>query len=288
MPLVLPYVVVDQNTMRDRAALEPVVADAARTGKKLLVIDAAMIEMTKSPSYESTLRASLALLARIADHVSVGRAVPDLLRREHATGMSARGEIVDDVLTGPLREVLRELASGRDGPHVAHLLAAIPQHQAHARGQYLDAARNKTRVQRFHDVLKEQLKAAQITKPQQIAAVRVELLSSEVWASIIEESAIGSALCTPEAAATLARSPSVLAHSIIASAALALRWLERRGIETAGDELFTNELMDLDYAVIASFCDRLVSRDQGMLDVCELLRQVAERRATAPGDPGAP
>lgn len=64
MFLAAPYVVVDQNAFRDPALLGPAIAKAGATGVRLLVIDAAMLEMTKQPDrWESTMRQSLALFA---------------------------------------------------------------------------------------------------------------------------------------------------------------------------------------------------------------------------------
>ena len=83
MFLAAPYIVVDQNAFRDPMLLGPALKHARDTGARLLVIDAAMLEMTKHPDrWESTMRQSLAPFAACPELVALGRGVPDLMKQE--------------------------------------------------------------------------------------------------------------------------------------------------------------------------------------------------------------
>lgn len=81
-----------------------------------------------------------------------------------------------------------------------------------------------------------------------------------------------------EAANALACLPSVSAHNWLRTAANALDWVVRGGIDSLPDEKFNNELCDLDYLVAASFCEELITKEKKMRRFHDHLRHVVNLR----------
>ncbi len=124
---------------------------------RLILPDIAMVEMTKSEEWESTLRASLRLLAEEPELVVPSRGVGELVRLEMETGSSAASQLVAPELVDALRGLLQELASREDGQYVSYLRAATDAAKKTAAIQYLDHNRNKARALRAHRTIKDVL-----------------------------------------------------------------------------------------------------------------------------------
>lgn len=97
----VPFIVLDQNAFRKPGLLTPAIQRARDTGAKVLIIDAAFIEMMKNAQWELTATKSLAGLAGCPELVSLGHGVPHLVRKEFETGAPAYRELEDVARTPP-------------------------------------------------------------------------------------------------------------------------------------------------------------------------------------------
>ena len=159
MPLVAPFIVLDQCSFRQPALLGPAIARARSTKSQLLVLDVALIEMLKHPvHWERTLRESLAVLSTCAELVSVGRGTPALMKEEIEGGNARCYALVDTERVEPFRELLIELQHPAGGDRLAHIRATILDAQTRIiNAQYLAHQENQARLVGFRDMWKEVL-----------------------------------------------------------------------------------------------------------------------------------
>jgi hypothetical protein len=274
---VLPYIVVDQNALRHESLVLPAITRAREIGGAILLPDVALVEMTKGANWEYATRRSLEILSRFPTNVAVAHNVGELLRRERAAGRPLP-DLVDEELLPSFRAMLCELHDGA-GPNLDHFLAAIPMHQSMARAQHLNHTKNKASVEKFvvlwSDVLgPDGVRAATQADIDGIRAV----LSGEPFARLMTLW-LKQADYPAEDAALLANGRSVTAHLLLLQAALAFRWLVQRGLPNMAPEKVTNELADMEYVLLASFCDGLVTQEGRMGEFRALLEDVSAMRA---------
>jgi hypothetical protein len=277
--LVAPYIVLDQNAFRRPHLLAPALAEARRHSLRLLVIDAAMVEMVKHPDqWELALRLTLRQLAAEPGLVVVGQGTPELLRMERNTGKPSYGQIGIAGLTDGFRALLAELHRGSDGPGVAYLRQRIATAQADIISQYLDHDQNKARVRKWVDTL------ASIFDPEerkrlQEPAYRRRVFAGPVLTDLMRHH-FGKFHPSSEAVERLAQDRSVTAHWLLSEILLAVRWLTLGGLnDQTKPERLTNDLLDMEYATIASFCAGIVSEEPQVNEVTEDIKAIAEMRA---------
>ena len=83
----LPYIVLDQNVLRDEARIKKaihLVPGGVQGG--FLLPDVAIMEMLKSKEWEYTLRRSLEFLVSMQNRVFVSWGIGELLRKERELG----------------------------------------------------------------------------------------------------------------------------------------------------------------------------------------------------------
>jgi hypothetical protein len=271
----LPFLILDQNAFRDHTVFDPALERARSTGCKLMVIDAALIEMTKNiPHWEETTRRSFALLAQRPDLVTIGRAVPELLLLEHETGAPAFDQLEAEDLVPQFRAFLAETQTG-SGSTIENARREIAQAQALMHKQYLDGPRNKRRIQRWCETYKQMFSGAEDRERLREPEVRRSFLADQRWAEMLQTE-LEKAGCL--VASRLAYERSVSAHTLLASALVGLRWFVNGGVETARESTATNDLMDADYATLGSFCRELITKENKLREEWEDLQAIGELR----------
>ena len=86
--------VLDPNVFRRPELLAPAIQNARSLAEYLVVPDIAFAEMTKSPEWQSTARASLRPLAEVSILVVVGRPIGPLMAEECLFG-TPRTDVMD-------------------------------------------------------------------------------------------------------------------------------------------------------------------------------------------------
>ena len=142
-----PYIVLDQNVLRDEAQIKSALALTAEYQARLLLPDVALMEMMKNEHWEDIARQSLALLSTMPSRVAIAWGAGELLRREHAAGQP-QIDLVDEEVTNQFRSMLAQLAK-KPETALDDLRPYIPGAQTLAQRQHLDHARNKDRVLRM-------------------------------------------------------------------------------------------------------------------------------------------
>jgi hypothetical protein len=265
-----PHLVLDQNVLRDESVLLPQVEAATRNGILLLIPDIAFVEMTKSEQWASTTRRSLQILSRHPECVAASHAAGPMMRQERDIG-EPLADIVDHELTVRFRKFLTDARTG-SGPVWDYFTRKVPEVKPEAASQSFDHARNKATIERMMNGWKDGLSSDELRRLRNHdRALVAELLAGESAVRMIR-SALESNGYAPKVAAYLASVPSVSAHLILCFIASALRWLEYGGLASTPGERVTNDVNDVDYVLIASFCAGVVSMEK---EVNELFADVS-------------
>lgn len=146
------HIVVDQNVLRKRDWLDPVIIEAQRTGARIIIPDIALAEMMKSSKWEQTTNSSLAILAEHADLVVVGHCLGELLKKEKETGVP-HTDVINHETTPRIQELIRE-ARNSSGPVINSIRNCIGQAQDMAWRQYFNHSRNREMLQNMVTALK--------------------------------------------------------------------------------------------------------------------------------------
>lgn len=285
MFLAAPYIVVDQNAFRDPMLLGPALKHARDTGARLLVIDAAMLEMTKHPDrWESTMRQSLAPFAACPELVALGRGVPDLMKQERDEGRPAHTQLEETDRTPGFRNLVVELQCAEGGPNLEYLRTKIVAAQRQiSYPQYLDDADNRRRLIEFSSQWRSLLPDPRDrSRVGDDRSVQVNLLAHPTWGRAVERLILESGHSL-SAARRIAYDRSVSAHWTLAYAALVLQLLLKhdrtRGLETRASWKSTNDLIDVDYVATGSLCVDVLSHETLVKNTTALVRDAAEIRS---------
>ncbi len=265
-----PHLVLDQNVLRDQAVLVPRLEVACRHSVLLLITDMAFVEMTKSDQWESTTRRSMEILSGHPECVAVSHAVGPMMRKERDTGEPA-ADIIDHQLTARFRGFLSDVHAG-SGRSWEHFCSKVPEAKPAAARQSLDHTRNKMIVEGMVAGWKRDLSSDTLRQVRNHCRdVIVQLLASESTTAMIRNGLEQNGY-PKKTAAYLASVPSVSAHVTLCFAATALRWLEYGGLDSMPPDRVTNDLNDVDYVMIATFCSGVVSNET---EVNELFTDVS-------------
>jgi hypothetical protein len=103
------------------------------------------------------------------------------------------------------------------------------------------------------------------------------LLASEHITMLFEDWLLGADF-SPESARRLASERSITSHVCLCYAALGLRWLKYQGIESARGDKVTNDMVDMDYVLLASFCIDLFTKEGKVKKMLENVKAIAALR----------
>lgn len=139
------HIVIDQNMLRDQAAIERVQQGAIRrSGPRILLPDPVLLEMTKGAEWLQVVSRSLELLSTHPEVVDCAYSVSELMRYEHRTGNEIP-TVVDLSLSAAFQQVLRD-APSRSGDAWDSFVTRTAAAREAARSTHLDAEAHRTRT----------------------------------------------------------------------------------------------------------------------------------------------
>ncbi len=253
-------IIIDQNRFRSGELDDEL--HYAKPDDLFVIIDAAFIEMCKGNEYESTLNKSLAFLREHPSKVAVSASISQLMRQE-IESKQPTVDIINHELTDAFRLYLEESRTlGSTGPLHSELMRRITLHQASLANEQLNVI-----------VKRPQLEGAvieweQMLSPEELLSLRNSKWSDDDWLRTSGVSAakrttqllIENGWSVDEAKAFTKLSP-IMFRVQFAFNNLALFWLQKGGLPTAGDDKVLNDLIDLDYAVSATYATKLMTND---------------------------
>ena len=270
------YLVVDQNYLRD-PKFEHLLAATANT--RIVLPDLAMFEMAKPDERELSIRLSLATLARYAHRVFVSRPIAECLRHELERVQPVAGHMLFREATQFLRQVLQAVATGVTNAAFERVIHDPEDHLFDLKRDYLDHDSNKCRSLELVEATKLEMSAEfarrvrgnQATREQKIAFVREKAPS--LLLNVLQENNFSRAR-----AVNLIRRKPMLLRYFYANLWACLTWEEQGRLEGLGSKKVSNDLLDREYVLSATFFDGVLSRDGRVNEAYAVVAQILKSK----------
>jgi hypothetical protein len=253
------YLVVDQNVMR-KQVLETSVQNDPQTS--FIITDTALVEFVKHPRWEHTMRGSLAILAQAPERTFVSLSIGEVLHKERATFQPIdRTALLNDDFAQQVREIMTALISPSSSAALDDIRQNIDAWREDLLKTEADGAAEKMKLQ----TLLGQLETA--CGPQMTKDMRAGRMSSQARLELIRDRGtkifMNHCAVPPEgAAAFAAKKPMTLRH-VYMQLHQAMWWASNGGLASAPPGAISNQRLDAEYALIASFFDGMLTEDRG-------------------------
>lgn len=270
------YFVLDQNVLRKPDLARLIARDPA---SKFVLPDLSFLEMTKSADWEDTLRNSLGQLAVIPRRVVVAHSVNDALGREVSSLVPVNRHMLSLEATEFVRDILAWARTGESNSAIQRIRDDPDDHRQALARDHLSHDENKRSLQTL-------IEATRRFIPEGLQRqMRGQSLSAEDRLDIVHNIARG---LVPEVLATrgvsLNKSRAFLSRKPLLYRYLVVRvwycadWISKGGLEPYPEEKVTNEVMDHQYVLTASFFHGLESLDGKAKRAYDALRSILQRK----------
>ena len=273
------YFVVDQNYLR---TLELETLLAADPSVRVILPDLAFLEMAKGEHQELTVRQNLRVLAQFPGRVKVARSVGQALRQELDTRKATSGLMAPIASTKIVREVLGCLAADPETAAIKRLLDQPTAHVDWLKRTFLDDEDNKSRALLLVEAIKIDTGAAFARDVRSAKASFEDRLDfvAEQGPSKLLSALTGSKIGFPlEKARIFLRSKSMLLRYFYLNLWNALDWEAMGRLEGLSPKKVTNDYMDREYVLSATYFDGLLSKDRQVSAAFKALKLLLLRRA---------
>jgi hypothetical protein len=253
------YLVVDQNYLRN-PDFERLMA--TRQNTRIVLPDLAMFEMAKSDERELTIRRSLTTLAKYSHRVFMARAIGECLKYELERAEPVSGHMLSREATQYLRQVLRAVSTGRPNAVFERVVQDPEKHILDLKRDYLDHASNKRTSLELVEAAKREMstefasrvRGKRATSEEKIAFVREKAPS--LLTGVLEENNF-----SRERALNFVRKKPLLLRYFYVNLWACINWEEQGRLECLGPEKVSNDLLDREYVLSATFFDGILSCD---------------------------
>jgi hypothetical protein len=269
------HLVVDQNLMR-RPLLETLLFDDPEL--QIVIPDLAFLEMTKTDEWESTLANSLAILARYRSRVHVCLSLNEALRYElHSLSPVGRKMYFPEA-TNFVRDLLMGVQTGRESEALMRIRENPDGHLQNLAAQHLNHLANKESVselvsatsQLITDDTKKRLRAKTLSDSE-----RIDLLF-ELGQGLLPQ-VLGSRGVPHAPAVSFARRRPMTIRYIYLKAWRCVRWIADGGLENRDPDKVTNDELDDQYILAATFFSGLLSWERTVNEAYRDLKRVLAR-----------
>lgn len=269
------YIVVDQNQLRSQALRDRFVQEPHT---RFVLPDLGMFEMAKSSNRALTLRLSLEVLSLQPSRVYVSRALGDCLRYELTRTIPVVGHVIDTNGTRFFRRVLAAVASGVSTPEYDRVLADPEGHVGGMRRDYLDHESNKRRMLELVEETKQamprefaqRLRAAQVSASEKVAFIR------EKAPSLLLDILADNGITRGKAERFIGQKPMLLRYMFLKLWAC-LCWEEQGRIDGLSAAKVSNDLIDHEYVLAATFFDGILSAESNVNEAYKAVTTLISR-----------
>lgn len=263
----------DQGSLRSEA-----LASAIQNSDCLFVLpDAAVMEMSKSASWERILRLNLALLARVPSRTLYALGNGECLDTEISKQAPVvLDDLISDEHTDRLRGLLAKVADGRRGDYFELHAREIEAADARMRAGHLNHGANLEQLKTVIPAVRRAFSEDDLRR------LRNRSVSDKEYRQKISEVTLNA---FPDLESTrlslpvlkqLAESKSFIFRHLWLRVRDAADWLARGGVEQIRAEKVTNSDVDRHYVNIGSYCAQLLSKDQNVQRLDADLRHVLQ------------
>ena len=264
------FLVVDQNILR-KPFLETLLFDDADL--RVVLPDMAFLEMTKTAEWESTLRNSLSILAKYPRRVHVCLSVNEALSNELHTLRPVNGSMMFPNATVFVRNLLHGIQTGQSSNAMerirpnpgGHLNELIQQHLNHAENKEGLSALIESTATMLPDEAKKRLRSRRMQDDE-----RLDILH-QIGTSLLPGVLADRGIDRGRSIGFMQQRPMVLRYLFL-KAWRCLRWLGDGGFANRTPEAVTNDELDDQYILAASFFDGLISEERTVNEAYRDLR----------------
>jgi len=251
------FLVVDQNQLRSESLRVKVLGEPQT---RFVLPDLAMFEMAKSTNRELTLKLSLEILAQDSGRVFVSRALSDCLQYELQQQNAVVGHLIDRDGTKFLRKLLTAVASKVPNAEFEQVISDPEGHVAGLRRDYLDHDANKSRSVELVEETKRGMSTEFAKRVRGSKATFEEKLdfiyekAPSLLVGVLEDNEFSRG----KAVRLLRQRPMLLRYFYLKLWAC-LCWEEQGRIEGLGPPKVSNDLIDHEYVLAATFFSGVLS-----------------------------
>ena len=272
-----PYLVIDQNQLRRADAIADAVSRCQNDDLQLLVPDGAGFELSKSSDVFDTWQNSCELIAPHSNLLVASRKMTDMMRTEIRIGQPI-DSLADTGATEVFRGILDDFANGDESSLRQLVEGPVKDKMPASLNAWSDCEAHRSMISQMRDMLKEMLSDEAVKRLRRSPESEfASWLSSTdgMWFVFQKIRLHGE---TDVSALRLASAPSVTGAFISSLAAVALYWLAFGGLETVNPEKVTNDLHDIEYAVLGSLSVGLLSADKRLQNIHEAVKSAQASR----------
>ncbi len=233
---------------------------------RFILTDTAILETMKNERWETTARASFRIISQFPQKIWLAKAPGNLIRSELDTGQET-SEIIDLPASGGFRSLMAELMSGIDGPCMTFARANVTAAQADLSLGQQNHAANLQGLQFAVADIRSSIDIAafrQIPDPGQKDLVRLHRVKS--LAQIALKKIIQLEGKPANLGQTLAYGRGILLRYQIGLYFLGFKWAVESTL-SSNPANATNELMDLEHALIATYCDDILTEEASVREM---------------------
>lgn len=267
------FFVVDQNYLRSND-LKGLLQSQ---GNSVIVFpDIALLEMLKTDQWKSTMQRSLRILSSVPQRVYISISIGVAMRKELDSGRMANGHMIDRPATKWFRVLLREIATGREGASIEAIAKKILVVQRQVMEDELNGEANKERLQNLIQTLQPPVLSEELLKDfraNRVIPDQRRKIIADATPYVLKELFKEAQFSDNKAKVFLKQRPTVLRNTY-SKLWLCLSWLARGGIETAKVDTITNDVIDQEYVITATFFDGILSKEPRVNDAFDDLSAI--------------
>ena len=272
--MVKQYIVLDQNVLR-----KPILEEwlATRPDVRYVLPDLSFLEMTKTPQWESTLSNSLRLLSKYPARVHVCYSVNKAIDFELNDLRPITGHMLHPEATAFVRNILDSVRDETDGYALDCIRSGHNTHLAALAKDHLDDTQNKLRlcalIQETKNILSDdiqkRLRAKKVTDSERFQIIH------DIGSRLLPRELVESGVSAERARAFVKRKPLALRYLFL-EVWYFIYWIENSGLDDFPEKKVTNEEIDKQYVLSASFFHGILSEEDRVndayRDLCILLK----------------
>ena len=271
--------VVDINYLRTPA--DPTVLQRPELGALLqssapsdrfILTDTAILETMKNEQWETTARASFRIISQFPQKIWLAKAPGNLIRNELDTGRETT-EIIDAPASESFRLLMAEIMSGVDGPSMTFARANVAAAQTDLAQAQQNHAANLQGLQLAVADIRSSIDIAgfrRISEPGQKDLVRLHRVK------LLAQVALKKLIQLEGRPANLGQSLAY-GHGILLRYQIGLYFLGFKraltGTLSPDATRATNELMDLDHALVATYFDEILTEEASVREMSDDILQ---------------
>lgn len=241
----MKYIVLDQGAMRHEM-LQARMADDPEA--VFVVPDVAFSEMAIKRDVLYTLRRSLSCLRAAVDRTYVSVSIKEIVEYEKQNG----GTVIrlEQLLSGPGTRIGRGLIIGESSPDYATIVERLTETEQDHKALF-NPLKDRAEMQRHVAMFKKSFGAA-----------RLKFLRTP--GAYTEDIKLGMIVLIMQSMTrdTVAFSGDVKKRMLLVRLLLLIYWAEKDGLDNIKPEKILNDYIDMEFVVIASYLDEIMSADE--------------------------